>query len=116
MDAFTQDQNAELSRDPALGRYASLSTDHVVGLLDACGNYLARRVGVTDDQLPVASWGSDTSLVEAHRAFIESCRSIYEHRGSLPERADTRVFPDRVRAELRLHKYVRGFESITRLQ
>jgi hypothetical protein len=117
VNVFGPHQRAQLAGDARLSIYESLTTDQVIGLLDACANYLARRAGLTPDELALPTLAPAPDVVAAHRALVECCRGLWLEPGEpLPQRHESLVFTVVEQEELRLHKYVRGFERITHLQ
>jgi len=117
VDVFDFAERNALESSPDLSLYRSLTSDQVIGLLDACGNYFARRPDSEPEELPFTTTpGSD--VVAAHRDLVHVYRRVAvdgevssSHGGGA-----TFVFSEAEQQSLRLHKYVGGCERITHKQ
>jgi hypothetical protein len=117
VNVFDPQEREQLAGDPQLCMYVWLTTDQVLGLLDACVNYLARRPGLAPDELPLPSLAPVPDVVAAHRALVEVCRGLWlDPELPLTHCHEPLVFTVDEQVKLRLHKYVRGCERITHRQ
>lgn len=114
MPVFDSEERRSLAGDPELSIYVDLTTDHVVGLIDACANYLVRRSGSEPDELQFESLVRTPEIAAAHRTFVECFRrGDWDRTEQVTAGVDSMVFTDEMQAELRYHKYIRGSERIT---
>jgi hypothetical protein len=110
VNVFELEERKAIARDPELSLYDSLTSDQVIGLLDACGNYFARRAGLEPDELPFAT-SALPDAVAAHRDLVLAYQRVATEGAQSTD--DPLVFSEDEQRSLRLHKYVRGCERIT---
>src|SRR6266550_8954513 len=77
IDLFDSQERERLAADEQLSIYRDLTTDHVMGLLDAWANYLVRRIGSEPEQVGWQSLPAPPQVGAAHRNLVELGRRVY---------------------------------------
>jgi len=116
IDVFDSQERERLAADEQLSIYRDLTTDHVMGLLDAWANYLIRRIGSEPQQVGWQSLPAPPQVGAAHRDLVELGRRLYLEGQRAPNQDDEYVFSEAERENLRLYKYTRGSEHLTHRQ